>query len=321
MAENARALLGVNPEIFPVSSRLALRAKQGDPPRGQASRFEALERYIHETLDAPGRVHLKLLNPLGVGVALTERHATVVRERPALLKDDYATLDDVERQLEVYQEDLGRDFEFRMADIDKILLEMERRGHDYFDETLRIGRVMDLLNRSRIQQGFEQQVVADAPQQIERKVGELVDWLVAADLRQWQAVTTHLSERRRQYRDRIVARGCGPLPLRPDPHDRLGGARGAAGRRLVRSAAGGAADRGQRAQCGGGDGGSRRRRAGARHHRHDRGIDGGRGHHRHRPGVGGRGDWILHPAREAAEGERGDAEEDRRRPRSGCRTR
>ena len=76
-----------------------------------------------------------------------------------------------------------------MADIDRILLEMERRGHDYFDDTMRIGRVMDLLNRSRVQQGFEQQVVADAPQQIERKVGELVDWLVDADLRQWQDVT------------------------------------------------------------------------------------------------------------------------------------
>jgi len=121
-----------------------------------------------------------------------------------LLKDDFGTLDEVERQLVVYLQDLSRDFEFRMADIDKILLEMERRGQDYFDETMRIGRVMDLLNRSRVQQGFEQQVVADTPQQIERKVGELVDWLVAADLRQWQAVTSHLAERRRQYRDRIV---------------------------------------------------------------------------------------------------------------------
>ena len=63
---------------------------------------------------------------------------------------------------------------------------------------------MDLLNRSRVQQGFEQQVVADAPQQIERRVGELVDWLVGADLKQWQAVTSHLAERRRQYRGRIV---------------------------------------------------------------------------------------------------------------------
>ncbi len=66
---------------------------------------------------------------------------------------------------------------------------MEKRGHEFFDDTMRIGRVMDLLNRSRVQQGFEQQVVGDAPQQIERKVGELVDWLVDADLRQWQDVT------------------------------------------------------------------------------------------------------------------------------------
>ena len=204
VAESACALLGFSPEIFPVSSRLALRAKSGDPSVWEASRFEALERYITATLDAPGRVHLKLLNPLGVGASLTERHASFVRERLGLLKDDFTTLEEVDRQLTAYQEDLLRNFDFRMSDIDRILLEMERRGQDYFDETMRIGRVMDLLNRSRVQQGFEQQVVADTPQEIERKVGELVDWLVGADLKQWQAVTSHLSERRRQYRGRIV---------------------------------------------------------------------------------------------------------------------
>jgi small GTP-binding protein len=204
VTDSARDLLEFTPEVFPVSAKLALRAKSGDPSLWPASRFEALERYIQTTLDAPARVQQKLLNPLGVGASITDRHLTVARDRIALLKDDFATLDEVDRQLAVYQSDLKRDIEFRMADIDRILLEMERRGHDYFDETMRIGRVMDLLNRSRVQQGFEQQVVADAPQQIERKVGELVDWLVDADLRQWQGVTSHLAERRRQYRDRIV---------------------------------------------------------------------------------------------------------------------
>jgi hypothetical protein len=204
VADSARDLLEFMPEVFPVSAKLALRAKSGDPSVWAASRFEALEHYIQTTLDAPARVQLKLLNPLGVGASVTERHLTVARDRIALLKDDFTTLDEVERQLEIYQGDLKRDIEFRMSDIDGILLQMERRGHDYFDETMRIGRVMDLLNRSRVQQGFEQQVVGDAPQQIERKVGELVDWLVDADLRQWQGVTNHLAERRRQYRDRIV---------------------------------------------------------------------------------------------------------------------
>ena len=211
VAGNARTLLGFSPEIFPVSSRLALRGKQGDAEAWSRSGFEALERYISTTLDAPGRVQLKLLNPLGVGAALADRHSAFVRERLDLLKGDLDTLGEVERQLTVYQQDLSRDFELRMADIDRILLEMEGRGHDYFDETMRIGRVMDLLNRSRVQQGFEQQVVADAPQQIERKVGELVDWLVESDLRQWQAVSGHLAERQRQYRDRIVG---GEAPTR-----------------------------------------------------------------------------------------------------------
>jgi small GTP-binding protein len=201
---SARELLGFSPEVFPVSARLALKAKQGDPSSWAASRFEALEQFIVTTLDAPSRIELKLLNPLGVGASIADRHLTIARDRVALLKDDFQTLDEVERQLDMYQRDLARDLEFRMADIDRILLEMERRGHDYFDETMRIGRVMDLLNRTRVQQGFEHQVVADAPQQIEKKVGELVDWLVDADLRQWQAVTAHLAERRRQYRDRIV---------------------------------------------------------------------------------------------------------------------
>ena len=210
VAENARALLGVTPEIFPVSSKLALRGKQhGDAGAWAASRFETLERYIQTTLDAPGRVHLKLLNPLGVGASLADRHNGLVKERLALLKEDFEMLDEVERQLGVYQDDLVRDFELRMSDVDRILLEMERRGYDFFDETMRIGRVMDLLNRSRIQQGFEQQVVADAPQQIEHRIGELVDWLVDADLRQWQAVTSHLADRRRRYRDRIVGEESG----------------------------------------------------------------------------------------------------------------
>ncbi len=209
VAEHARALLGFSPEIFPVSARLALRAKQGDPSAWAASRFEALEQYIRDSLDAPGRVHLKLLNPLGVGAALTDRHAAAVRDRAALLKDDFATLDEVERQLAMYQTDLTRDFGFRISDIDRILLEMEKRGHEFFDDNMRIGRVLDLLNRSRMQQGFEQHVVADAPQQVERKVGELVDWLVDADLRQWQDVTTHLAQRRRQYQDRIVGDDSG----------------------------------------------------------------------------------------------------------------
>jgi small GTP-binding protein len=207
VADNARRLLGVTPEIFPVSAKGAFRAKTGEPQLWSASGFEAPERYIRTTLDSAARMKLKLQNPLGVGAALIDRYTAVTRERLAALQSDFTLLDDVESQLAGFERDMARDLEGRMASVDNVLLEMERRGHDYFDDTMRIGRVMDLLNRSRVQEGFERQVVADAPQQIEKRVNDLIDWLVDADFRQWQAITRHLSDRRREFRDRLVGRG------------------------------------------------------------------------------------------------------------------
>ena len=204
VADNARRLLGVTPEIFPVSSRAAFRAKNGEPQLWTSSGFEALERYIRTSLDAAARMRLKLLNPLGVGAALIDRYAAATKERLSTLQSDFVLLEDVESQLSVFEADMAREFEGKMAAVDNVLLEMERRGHDYFDDTMRIGRVMDLLNRSRVQEGFERQVIADAPQQIEKRVSELVDWIVEQDYRQWQRITRHLAERRRQFKDRIL---------------------------------------------------------------------------------------------------------------------
>jgi small GTP-binding protein len=204
VAENARLLLGITPDIFPVSARMALRAKQGETDYWEGSRFETLERFIHDTLDESSRLRLKLLNPLGVGSHLIEKYRTVAADHLELLKEDFNMLADVEAQLNIYKEDMHRDFDFRMADIENVLYDMEQRGQTYFDQTFRLARIFDLLSKDRIQREFEQQVVGDSPQLIERKVTELIDWLVDSDLRQWQAVNDHLAERRRQHQDRIV---------------------------------------------------------------------------------------------------------------------
>ena len=197
VGDAARRLLGLTPDVLPVSARLALRAKQGDPMAWPDSRFEELERYIRGALDQGNRFRLKLANPLGVGQALAHRYATIADERLQLLRDDLALLEEIDRQLALYRQDLARGFELRMTAVEKILVDMEARGHAYFEDTLRIGRVMDLLNRARIQKEFEDRVVADAPRQIERRVTELIDWLIDQDFRQWQAITARLADRTR----------------------------------------------------------------------------------------------------------------------------
>src|SRR3954468_5630496 len=201
---SARQLLGGDPDVLPVSARLAQRAKQGDPALWGASRFEALEQYLSATLDAPNRFRLKLSNPLGVGQVLAQRYATIAAERLTLIAEDLDVIGDIDRQLGVYGADLERGFALRMTAVDKELAEMESRGDRFFDDTLRIGRFVDLLNRARIQKDFEEHVVADAPVRIERRVSELIDWLVDQDFRQWQAVTSRLSERQRHHAGRVL---------------------------------------------------------------------------------------------------------------------
>jgi small GTP-binding protein len=200
----ARDLLGYQPDVVPVSARLASRAKQGDPAQWAASRFEFFEKFLLDRIDAPSRFRLKLANPLGVGQALAARYSGIAGQRLALMQEDLALLADIERQLVLYREDLARGFELRMAAVEKVLADMEVRGHRYFEDTLRIGRVFDLLNRSRIQKDFEDVVVADAPALIERAVNELIDWHVDQEFRQWQAVTAKLVERQRQHASRML---------------------------------------------------------------------------------------------------------------------
>ncbi len=202
--ENAQKLLGDGPVLFPVSARAALRAKQGEPQAWPQSRFEALETYIRGTLDEGSRVRLKFLNPLGVGDHLAGKYLQVVESRLDFLRTDVSLLSDVEGQLAAYREDMQHQFKFRMADLDNILLEMENRGQAFFDETFRLGRVFDLFSKTRIQQNFERQVMADVAQRLERKVHELIDWLIDSDLRQWQAIHQYLVERSQEHKDRII---------------------------------------------------------------------------------------------------------------------
>jgi small GTP-binding protein len=199
-----RRLVGVDSDVFGVSARLAQRAKHGEPSLWAASGFEALEHFIAQTLDDVGRFRLKLANPVGVARALAQRYAAIAEERLTLLNDDLSLLGDVDRQLQLYREDMKRGFEARLGAVERVVLDMERRGDRFFDETLRIGRVVDLLNRARVQKEFEQQVVAEAPREIEQKVTELIEWLIDQDFHQWQAVTERLADRQRRHASRVL---------------------------------------------------------------------------------------------------------------------
>jgi small GTP-binding protein len=181
IAENAQRLLGITPPIHAISARRAQRAMAlSDPAERErlleACGFAAFERYLYDTLDEAGRVQLKLLAPLGVADRLLGRYGGVVNDRIGLLQDDFQTLEHIETQIQAYQQDLEREFRPRLAAIENRIHEMNERGIAFFDETVRLGRVFDLINTAKVRESFQQEVLAGSAERIDESVQELSDW-------------------------------------------------------------------------------------------------------------------------------------------------
>jgi hypothetical protein len=60
------------------------------------------------------------------------------------------------------------------------------------------------MNKAKIKSDFQRQVIGNAPQEIEKKVHELIDWMVQAELRQWKNVSESLAKRRAQHDQELV---------------------------------------------------------------------------------------------------------------------
>lgn len=198
--ENSVALLGQKPDIFPVSARLAKRARATDTFAEReallhASRMDVLEQYIFSTLDEAGRIRLKLSTPLGVANLVLEKYQNIARERLEVLAEDFKTVQNIEDQLRIYADDMRREFAGRLANIENIVFELKERGDLFFNETLRIGRIRDLMNAKKIEGEFQKQVVADTAQRIDDAANGLIDWMVDQDLRMWQSVTDYVNRR------------------------------------------------------------------------------------------------------------------------------
>jgi len=217
--KHATTILGDRPQLFPVSAKLAQRALS-DPdldkrPRLRAlSRLDALEHYINATLDDTTRLGLKFNNPLGVAERLIEQAAGSLAAQSEALNEDKVTAASLETVISEYQRDLRSELPPRLAEVENILHRLEQRGLDFFDSTLRLTNVQNLVRGDKVRAEFEKQVLADVPQQIEDQVQRLIDWLVGKDLHEWQQVMSYLQRRRAQNLDHLVGEGIGPRETR-----------------------------------------------------------------------------------------------------------
>lgn len=217
--KHATLILKDTPEFFPVSARLAQRAlSTPDPEERQrlwvASGLDALERYINSTLDDATRLQLKFNNPLGVADHLVAQTANVNQAQSEDLKEDLQTTVSLESTVVDYERDLQNELRPRLAEVENILHRLEQRGLDFFDTTMRLTNIQELMRGDKVRAEFEKRVLADVPKQIEEQVQRLIDWLVQKDLQEWQRVMTYVQRRKALHAEHIVGEGIEPREMR-----------------------------------------------------------------------------------------------------------
>jgi small GTP-binding protein len=198
--DNCQQLLGFQPDLFPVSAQQAQQARTAlgyqAVEQWERSRFGKLEEYLFETLDAEERVRLKLLSPLGVMQRLLSQTSDSVEARAKLLAEDARTVSTIDEQFKFYADDMQRNFKHRLTAIANIVLEMRKRGDDFFEDTIRLRHILDLVQKDHIRQEFEHEVLGKSAAQIEQAVQEMIDWMVEQEHHFWQNVMEYIDRRR-----------------------------------------------------------------------------------------------------------------------------
>ncbi len=217
--KHTATILGETPRLVPVSAKLAQRALAEPDPETSAqlrreSRIGDLEEFINEVLNDSTRLGLKFNNPLGVAGHLIEQAGESLSAQSEVLKEDKVTAASLETVIVEYERELVSELPPRLAEVENILHRLEQRGLDFFDNTMRLTNVQNLIRGDKVRAVFEEQVLADVPHQIEEQVQRLIDWLVQKDLHEWQQVMSYLQRRRAQNLEHLVGEGYGPREAR-----------------------------------------------------------------------------------------------------------
>lgn len=223
---NGAALLGSSAPVFPVSAKLALKAKRAalpsaDPRLGSAvedwerSGFEALEGHMRDELSDEAKVRSKLLSPLGVAESVAARAAGKVSERREALKSDEMLLELVDEQLSSFMADLERDAAFERLQIDKALDRMRERSVAFIDRRVSITNAAELLDAEAFKRSFEAEAVGSTARDIDSIVRDVAEMVTKRARAQSAAVMEYVA-RAPRHKQSILGSASAPSAFYTD---------------------------------------------------------------------------------------------------------
>ncbi len=193
-------LMDFEPRIFPISAEQAFRAKEMEDGEEkdalwEASRFGEFEAFITEHLTDTNRLALKFNAPIDAGTRLLDALDVRMMQRAKVLEQDEANLAELDRILKDARATLIDGYGRHITEVDNLLLQLQQRGMQFLDDTIRISKLGMIKDRDLFKEEFSRQVVRDTDKQVESQVTAAVDGLLKKALSLWNQTLTEFADR------------------------------------------------------------------------------------------------------------------------------
>ncbi len=204
--DQARRGLEEEPPIFVISAVQALETMErragGDAPSApETHEYGRLEAHLRSTLTGRERITLKLRSPLETLRTILVRQQEALAEQLRLAEGDRAAMDTILADVDAYEGRMSGEVSRYQSSIENSLLNLERRGHRFFDDLVRLGNLLRLRDTDVVENRFRNEVVADTSARVEEEVHALVDWLVRENLAAWDRAGAALQRGREALRE------------------------------------------------------------------------------------------------------------------------
>jgi len=194
--EHAAAALCEQVGVLPVCARQALMLKQlrrdaldHEPPLGApleayarneterrtAQQWSSFEREVLAVVRRSGSY--KLLSQLATASRLLQTYEEAEEAQRALVRSDVDAIGTARARIDQFEQAMLRDGHAQRAKAQLVLAHLAQRGTRFMQDELVLTQLPRLLRRDAFITRFEQRVVADTAEQLERAALDVSDWM------------------------------------------------------------------------------------------------------------------------------------------------
>jgi small GTP-binding protein len=192
--QQVKESLGLQPLIFMVSAREALRAAKGlEAPRGGV---DAVKAHLRGVFSEAPPAKQKMLAQLETANRIVKKYQDEIEDKASLIKSDTLKAREVQQELDAQSVGLDAQLKEARAEVDKVFQGMRQRGLNFIEANLSIRKITGTASREKLQAEFQDVVVGRAARDIQEATNGYINAVVDQSRSYWRSVIDRLNRLR-----------------------------------------------------------------------------------------------------------------------------